>query len=155
VSYSYNPGSPTPVDYVRFLIADTGAPWILQDEEITNALFLTSTQGLYQSSSQFATGLISPASPSIGAVQVYSVWYAAAACLDGMAADKSYMASIQEMLDVKLDASKSAAALRAQAKEYRDREDNAGHFAIIEQVGNAFQARQRWWHRLLVAQAGS
>ncbi len=155
MSYSYNPLNPGPTDYVRFLIADTGVPWILQDEEITNALFLTSTQGLYQNSSQYATGLVSPASPSVGAVQVYSYWYAAAACLDAMAANKSYLASVQELLDVKLDASKSAIALRAQAKEYRDREDNSGSFAIIEQVGTAFQARERWWHQLLIQQAGS
>src|SRR5271169_5920165 len=142
--WSYNPANPGPVDYVRFLIADTdSAAPILSDEEINNALYLTSTQALYQNSMNFSTGAASPASPSTGAAQVYSYWYAAAACLDAMAANKSYLASVQQLLDVKLDASKAAKALRDQAKEYREREDNAGHFAIVEQVCTPSQARER------------
>lgn len=156
MSWTYNPGNPGPVDYVRFLIADTDILHpILSNEEISNALYLTSTQGLYQNSMNYATGAISPATPSTGAIQVYSYWYAAAACLDAMAANKSYLASVQQLLDVRLDASKAAVALRAQAKEYRDREDNAGHFAIIEMVGNPFQARERWWKQLLRIEGGS
>ena len=151
MSWTYNPGNPGPVDYVRFLIADTDILHpIMQDEEINNALFLTSTQGLYQNSALYATGQIT--TPT---VQVYSVWYAAAACLDAMASNKSYLASVQQLLDVRLDASKAAAALRAQAKEYRQREDDAAHFCIIEQITTAFQARERWWAQLLRVEGGS
>lgn len=151
MSWSYNPTNPGPVDYVRLLIADTDSTHpIMQNEEITNALFLTSTQGLYQNSMNFATGAVATSS-----VQVYSYWYAAALCLDSMAANKSYLGAVEQLLDVKLDATKAADALRKTAKEYRDREDSAGHFAIVEQVQTNFQARERWWKQLLRIEGGS
>jgi len=133
------------------MIADTDILHpIMSNEEITNSLYLTSTQALYQNSQNFATGLISTST-----AQQYSLWYAAALCLDCMASNKSYLAAIQQLLDVKLDAAKAATALRAQAKEYRDREDNSGAFAIIEQVVTNFQARERWLYQLLRIEGGS
>ena len=156
MSWSYNPANPGPIDYIRPMIGDTyEAQPIMSNEEIMNGLIMTSTQNLYQNSTNYATGAISPASPTTGAIQVYSLWYAAAWCLDCMASNKAFLSSIQQLLDVKLDASKACTALRALAKDYRDREDNAGHFAMIEQVTNAFQARQRWWHQLLIQEGGS
>lgn len=154
MSWSYNPSNPGPIDYIRPMIGDTDeSAQIMSNEEITNGLYMTSTQALYQSSALYSTGAQQGTTPT-GAAQVYSYWYAAAWCLDCMASTKAYLASVQQLLDVKLDASKSATALRALAKDYRDREDNAGHFAEIEQVGTAFQARQRWWNQLLRIEGG-
>jgi hypothetical protein len=72
----------------------------------------------------------------------------AALALDSMAANKSYLASVEELLDVKLDAAKSANALRKQAQAYRDQDDNAGAFMIIEQVNDSFSLYDRYWKQV-------
>ena len=72
----------------------------------------------------------------------------AALALDAMAANKSYLASVEELLDVKLDAGKSADALRKQAQAYRDQDDNSGSFMIIEQVNDDFSFFQRYWNQV-------
>ena len=145
MAFTYGFGANMPRDAVRMLIGDTDSTHpIMDDGEIDMALYVTSSMGLYASGQSFATGN-QFASPT----QVYSLWYAAAACLDSMAANKSYLSSVQSLLDVKLDASKAAQELRKTAQDYRDREDNAGHFAIAESVDTVFQARQRTWRQLL------
>jgi len=57
----------------------------------------------------------------------------AALLLDALAANKSRLASIKQLLDVRLDSSDAAIQLRATAAEYRSVDDDAGAFAIIEQ----------------------
>jgi hypothetical protein len=131
--------------YVRMLVADTdfNNP-VFSDDEVNAALFLESSQNLYVSGMATPSGAASQVP-----VQVYSYYRAAALLLDSLAANKARLAAINELLDVHLTAEKASQELRATAKEYRDTEANAGHFAIAEMVGDIFQARERVWKQLL------
>ena len=71
----------------------------------------------------------------------------AAALLDCMAANKAKLASIKRILDVQLDSSDAAKFLQAQAKAYRDMDDNSGAIFIIEQVNNDWTLAQRYWNQ--------
>jgi hypothetical protein len=62
-----------------------------------------------------------------------------------MASNKAYLASVQQLLDVKLDPAKASNALRAMAKEYLEMDDNSGAFMIIEQVNDQWSFRDRFW----------
>lgn len=119
---------------VRLLIADTDAANpIFSDEEVNQALYLESSQAIYASG---GGGVVN-------VPQVYSPYRAAALLLDAIAANKSRLAAIAQLLDVKLAPEKAAQALRDQAKGYREVEANAGHFAISEMQNDPFSARER------------
>jgi hypothetical protein len=76
-------------------------------------------------------------------------WYRiAAALLDCVASNKAKLASIKRILDVQLDSSDAAKFLQAQAKAYRDLDDNSGAFFIIEQVNNEWSLYQRYWNQV-------
>lgn len=128
-------------------MADTDAnnP-VFTDDEVNNALFLESSQGLFISgqAAAFGNGVANPPIP-----QVYSVYRAAALLLDAIAANKSRLAAISQILDVKLGHDAAAQALRDTAKEYRQTEANMGHFAIAEMVVDQFSTRERVWKQLL------
>jgi hypothetical protein len=139
MSFSYQLGANPPIDYVRLLMSDTQSlNHIFEDEEI-NAL--TAIVSLQFQSAQFYSGSQGanlPTSP-------VSYLRVAALGLDSLAANKARLASIKQLLDVKLDSSDASIQLRATAAEYREVDDNAGAFMIIEQVNDAFSFRDRFW----------
>ena len=139
MSFSYNLGSNPVIDYPRLLMSDTqSVNHIFEDEEINALSTIVSLQ--YQSS-QFYSG---PAGKNLPTSPV-SYLRIAALGLDSLAANKARLASIKQLLDVKLDSSDAAIQLRATAKEYRDVDDDAGAFMIIEQVNDDFSFRDRFW----------
>ena len=72
----------------------------------------------------------------------------AALALDALAANKSRLASIKQLLDVRLDSTDAAIQLRATAAEYRDVDDNNMAFVIIEQCHDVASFRERWWKQV-------
>ncbi len=147
--FTYNFTTDLLLSRVRLLVADTDSSSpIFEDDEVMQALYVESSQGLYISG-QAATTAAPVANPGIP--QVYSIYRAAALLLDAIAANKSRLASVVQILDVKLAPSEAAKMLREQAKGYRELEENAGHFAIAEWVLDGFTARERvvnQWMRL-------
>jgi hypothetical protein len=69
----------------------------------------------------------------------------AAALLDCMVANKAKLASIKQILDVKLDSSDAANWLKQQAAAYRQVDDESGAIFIIEQVNNEWSLFSRYW----------
>jgi len=146
MSFSYNFGANPPIDYPRLLISDTqqftGSPavqtYIFEDSEIMAAYQINLAP--FQSSMFFSPpfGRNVPPSP-------VSYFRCAALLLDSLAANKSRLGSITQLLDVKLDPNRAAASLRAQAQEYRDVEDNSGAFFIIEQCSTTWSFIDRFW----------
>ena len=130
---------------VRMLIPDTDstAP-IFQDEEVNQAIFIESSQGLY------CSGMANPTGSSVSPpVQVYSIRRAAALLVDVIAGNNARLGIIQQLLDVKLDSSKAVVALRAYADSLRQTEAMSGAFAIAEMTLDAFSARERVFKQIL------
>ena len=145
MSFTYDFNAAPQISTVRLLIMDTDSTKpIFQDVEITQFLFLKSSQGIYQSGQANQTG-----TPIAAPVQVYSYYSSAALALMAMAANKAYLSSISRILDVELDPSRAQKALKAMAEGYLELEDNAGHFAIAEMVYDQFAARERVWKNFL------
>jgi hypothetical protein len=69
----------------------------------------------------------------------------AALALSALASNQSRLASITQLLDVHLAPGVAAKALRDQAAEYRAIDDDAGAFAVIEQVNTSWNMRDRFW----------
>lgn len=149
MSFSYQAGANPPIDYPRLLISDTQQfaadgitrIYVFEDSEITA---MTNIQMLQFQSAQFYSGAAGqnlPTSP-------VSYLRIAALLLDALAANKARLASIKQLLDVRLDSSDAAIQLRLTAQEYRDVEDNAGAFMIIEQVNNYFSFADRFWKQV-------
>lgn len=131
---------------VRLLIADTDVlnP-IFSDDEINQFLFMSSSSGIYTSSQFFPTSF----GGGYQGAPVYSVYRAAALALDTLGSLKARLAGVLKVLDVSVDLGKAAAALKAQAKDYRDLAAQDGSFAISEQVFDSFSARERVWKQFL------
>lgn len=143
MSFSYTPG--TPVFYVRSLIPDTNSTRsIFSDEEINGFLYLNSSQFLYVSAMAVQGG----AAP-IPPVQVYSFYRTAAMAIDVIASDRAKLATLQQVLDIKIDGGKAQASLHEIAESLRTQEDNLGHFAIAEMTFDPFAARERTLNQLL------
>ena len=154
-TFTYGPSSspPTinpPIDYVRGLIADTQEfaangttpAYIFSDQEIT--MFTQMQQAFGWQSSMFYSppaGQFLPSAPS-------NYLRIAATMLRSIASNKARLASIQQLLDVKLDPSKAAKALNDQAQAYLDMDDNSGAVAIIEQCNDYFSYRDRFWKQV-------
>lgn len=142
MAFTYAFGANPIIDFPRLLCSDTdSAHQIFQDSEIL--AFYQICQAQFQSSMYFTqpNGANLPASP-------VSYLRVAAFMLDSLASNQSRLASVIQLLDVKLDASKAALALRTQAQSYRDTDDNAGAFAIIEQVRDEYSFQQRFWNQV-------
>lgn len=146
-SYGIVSGSPNPpIDYVRLLVSDTQEfaadgvtrAYIWDDAEILAATNIQS--GVFQSS-QFYSGGAGATLPT-GHVSYLRV---AALLLDALAASRSRLSSVVGLLDVKLDVAKAADALRAQAAQYRQVDDDSGAFAIIEQCPTTWSVYDRFW----------
>jgi hypothetical protein len=148
--FTYGGGSNPQIDYPRLLISDTQEflpdgvtpGYIFSDQEIqANALIIA---GVWQSSMFYTqpTGLSNlPSTPTNYLRQ-------AAQLLFSLAANKSRLASVKQLLDVKLDSSDAAIQLRETAQSYLDLDDNSGAFVIIEQVNNNFSFQDRFWKQV-------
>jgi hypothetical protein len=133
------------VAYVRLLIADTVEPAIFTDAEITAAYTIqqsTFQSGMFYSASQ---GQILPATP-------VSYLRVAALLLDSLASARSRLVSaVTKLLDVTIDAgaiSRTASSLRDQAARFREIDDDAGAFVIIEQCRTCFSFEDRYWRQV-------
>lgn len=140
MSFSYNFGANPPIDYIRLLISDTqDLNHVFEDEEINS--FAAITSGVWQSSMQYS-GTLGVATLPTSPVNYLRT---AALALDSLAANKARLASIKQLLDVKLDSSDAAIQLRATAQEYRQVDDDSMAFVIIEQVQNEWSFVDRFW----------
>jgi hypothetical protein len=140
-SYNQCDGSQNQIDFVRLLCSDTQTVnHVFEDSEILAGYQIQAAQ--FQSSQfySFSAGQNLPPSP-------VSYLRVAALLLDALAANKSRLASIKQLLDVRLDASDAAIQLRATAHQYRETDDNSGAFFIIEQVqtNDPFSFKDRFW----------
>ena len=142
--FTYNFTSAPLLSSVRLLVPDTDSTKpIFQDDEVNQAIYIESSQGLY-ASGQAAPG----GNPVPCPVQVYSIRRAAALLVEVIAGNSARLAQVTQLLDVKLD-TKAADALRAYAKSLRDTEANSGAFAIAEWVLDPFTARERVLKQML------
>jgi hypothetical protein len=141
-SYNFCNGTQNMIDFVRLLISDTQpVNYIFADQEIMGAYQIQMSQ--FQSAQFFSPpqGQNLPSSP-------VSYLRVAALLLDSLAANKARLASIKQLLDVKLDSSDASIQLRATAAEYRQVDDDAGAFFIIEQVNDEWSFRDRFWKQV-------
>jgi hypothetical protein len=142
MSFSYQFGANPQIDYPRLLISDTvDLNHIFEDSEIQAAYLIQ--QSFFQSSMLYSgsSGQYVPASP-------VSYLRVAALLLDSLAANKSRLSSVTQLLDVKLDPSKASIALRDQAKQYREVDDDSGAFMIIEQCPTVWAFEDRYWKQV-------
>jgi hypothetical protein len=148
VSFSYNFGANPPIDYPRLLISDTQiVNHVFEDEEIQAFTAICSLN--WQSGMQYSwpSGANLPTQP-VNYLRI------AAMALDALAANKSRLASIKQLLDVRLDSTDAADQLRQTAAEYREVDDNAMAFVIIEQCNDLASFRERWWKQVQRQTAG-
>ena len=142
MSFSYQFGANPQIDYVRLLVSDTQETnHIFEDSEILMTYQINAAQ--WQSSMFF--------SPPLGRnlpSQPVAYLRAAALLLDSLAANKSRLSSITQLLDVKLNPNVAAKALRDQAQAYRDVDDNSGAFVIIEQCPTVWAWQDRFWNQI-------
>lgn len=137
MSFTYDPT--TNLGRVRLLIADTDSNNVIfQDAEVQAALDIEASQNLYVSgmAQPTALGVVIP-------TQVYSIYRAAALLLRSLAANKSRLSAVVQLLDVKLSPNTAAQALRDTADSYIEMEQNSGAFAIAEVIPDQFSARER------------
>jgi len=140
MSFSYQGGLNPPIDYPRLLISDTqDLNHIFEDSEIVAFGNIVS---LVWQSSMFWTA---PSGQPVLPTSPVNYLRIAALALDSLAANKARLASIKQLLDVKLDSSDAAIQLRATAAEYRKVDDESGAFVIIEQVTTDWSFRDRFW----------
>jgi hypothetical protein len=150
MSFSYNLGANPAIDYPRLLVSDTQIEnHIFEDEEIQAA---TQIQQLFFQSGMFYSGAGPTGGNVIGTFTFpnppTSYLRVAAFLLNALAANKSRLASIKQMLDVKLDSSDAAIQCRATAQMYLDMDDNSGAFVIIEQVHDYQTYQERFWKQV-------
>ena len=142
MSFSYDFVANPQVAYVRLLIADTSvAQPIFQDEEINAGYAIQNST--FQSSQFF-----SPPGGNTLPIGPVSYLRVAALMLDAVASNKARLASIKQLLDVKMDSSDAAIQLRAQAAEYRSVDDNSGAIMIIEQCSTDWAVRDRFFKQV-------
>jgi hypothetical protein len=139
MSWTYLVPPNSQIDPIRLLIHDTdSANPVFSNEEI---LLAYTIQGNVFQSAQFWSypgGAYVPNSP-------VSYLRVAALLLDSLASNSARLAGVVQLLDVKLDLSKAAVALKDEAKTYREVDDDSGAIFIIEQVNNTWSFKQRWW----------
>lgn len=142
MSFSYQYGANPPIDFPRLLVSDTqDLNHIFEDSEI---VAVTNMQALNFQSAQFYSypaGANLPSSP-------VSYLRIAAMLLDAIAANKARLSSITQLLDVHLSPALAQKALRDQADNYRQIDDDAGAFSIIEQCATNWAVRDRWWAQI-------
>lgn len=156
--YTVNP----PIDYPRLLIFDTQQflpdgitpGYIFSDQEILaiEQVVITPFQsGMFWSTpGPVGGGTLGTALPQFP-IPYYRV---AAMLLTALAGNSARLASVTQLLDVKLSPALAAKALQEQAKSYFDIEDNSGVFMIVEQVNNDWSFRDRFWKQWQRQSAG-
>lgn len=141
--FTYDFSSDKLLSTVRLLVGDTDSTKpIFDDAEVRAAIAVESdtfVSGMVFNGGAGTSYASSPASPR----------RAAAVLLDVLAANKSRLAGVISVLDVKLGVDKAAQELRASAKALRDTEADSGAFAIAEVVHDQFAARERIQNILL------
>lgn len=148
MAFTYQYGANPTIDYPRLLISDTqDENHVFEDSEIMAFYQIQASQ--FQSSMFWSAnaGRNLPATP-------VSYLRVAALALDSIASNKSRLSSIIQLMDIKLSPDKAAQALRDQAAAYRDTEDNAGAFMIIEQCTTTWGFADRFWRQWQRQQAG-
>jgi hypothetical protein len=144
LSFSYQFGANPPIDIPRLLIADTTntatQPCIFQDQEILTIENIV-VPGVWQSS-MFWSGI--SGQPTLPTSPI-NYLRTAAYLLNCIASNKARLASIKQLLDVKMDSSDAAIQLRAQAQAWMDIDDNSMAFVIIEQVNDSWSFVDRFW----------
>ena len=127
---------------MRLLISDTqSVGHVFEDSEITMAYNIQASQ--FQSSQLWsgAQGANLPSSP-------VSYLRVAALLLDCLASNKARLAAVTRILDVELSPEVASKSLRDQAASYRQTDDDAGAFFIIEQVSDQWSFRDRFWKQI-------
>ena len=142
MSFTYNTNPFDDISYVRLLIPDTdSANPIFSDEEIDAFYAIQRAQwqtGMFYS---YPAGQNLPAQP-------VSYLRVAALALDSLAGNQARLAGVIQILDVKLEGSKASQMLREQAKGYREVDDDAGAFAVIEQCTTQWGFIDRYWSQV-------
>jgi hypothetical protein len=155
-TFSYQGGLNPPIDYPRLIISDTQqfaadgvTPiYVFSDQEIQAA---TAIELAVWQSAQFWCG---PQGTTPLNTQATPWRRIGATLLDSLAANKSRLSAVQQILDVKLNPSLAAKALQDQAQALRDADDNSGAFVIIEQVNDTFSFIDRYWKTVQRQSAG-
>jgi hypothetical protein len=141
MSFSYLSGGNLQIDAVRALIRDTNPlKPVWSDEEILM---------FYQiQAAQFQSGMFysAPAGRNLPSSPV-SYLRVAALLLDAWSTDNAKLAIIQD-LDIRLAPAQAAKSLQDLADKYREIDDNAGAFAIIEQATTNWAYEQRFWNQV-------
>lgn len=139
--FDFNPA----VAYIRLLLPDTvedaakNLP-VFQDAEIERLYTIQQMQ--FQSSMFFSppAGRILPFAP-------VSLLRVAALGLDIIANNAAFTSLVTQLMDVKLSAKDASAMIAARANQYRQTDDEAGAFAIIEQVFTTWGFQDRFWRQ--------
>lgn len=144
-TYTYDFETAPAISYVRLLISDTSfipgtdpPVMIFSDQEI-NAAYSIQRQTGWQSGMFFsgAQGRYLPSQP-------LSYFRVAAILVDALAANRSRLAGVLQLLDVKLQNVKDVVqALRDLANSYREVDENSGSFIIAEQTNTDWSFRDR------------
>jgi hypothetical protein len=116
--------------------------FVFHDAEIQ--AFSAITSNVWQSS-QFYGGTGGIATLPNSPTNYYRI---AAAMLFSLASNKARLASIKQILDVKLDSSDAAIQLRETAQSYIDLDENSGAFVVIETVSDTFSFRDRFFRQV-------
>lgn len=145
MSFTYDFTSAPAISTVRLLIPDTDSTQpIFSDDEINAFLWLSSSQGIYTSGMAWPNG-----TQASMPIQIYSYRFAAAYALDSIAGDRSRLASVERILDVKLNPALAAKGLHEIAESLREQERTCGNFAVAELTYDVFTARERTLNQLL------
>lgn len=142
MAFTYDFTTEPAISYVRLLVSDTDSTNpVFEDAEISAAYSIQQSQ--FQSPQFFSppAGRDLPASP-------VSYLRVAALLLDSMACNAAKLAVFTRILDVEMKPAEAAKALRELAKSYRETDDDAGAFMIIEQVNNGWSLRDRYWNQI-------
>lgn len=149
MAWTYNDGNNPLIDYPRLLLSDTnGLKPIFSDGEIMSGYGINQ-QSAFQSSQYFS----GPAGRPIAYTPV-NYLRCAALLLKSLAANRARLASIQQLLDVKLRPKDASDALLAVADSYLDMDDNSGAFFIAEQVTTVWGFYDRFWAQWQRQQGG-
>ena len=147
-TFTYQGGANPPIDYPRFIVADTvqfspidGTTPIFAfwDEEIQAATKIE--MGVWQS------GMYWSGRQGVSPLQNSAVipWRRIAATLiDALASNQARIGLISQQLDTKLNPG-AVKDMQAQAAALRLADDNSGAFAIVEQVNDYASFVDRYW----------
>ncbi len=146
MAFTFSDGNNPIIDYPRLLIPDfidnpPDQPAAFTDGQILAFYQILASQ--YQSSMFFS----GPAYRNLPQ-QPVSYLRVAAYALQSLAGQASKVASVTKLLDVSLSPKEAAAALAQRSKDWLEIDDNAGAFAIVEQVCTGWAFQNRFWNQI-------